>query len=529
MARSLRGLVAPLFAACALGVSGCSSLPSLEGRTPSTAIAAEPGTRLHDALAPLAEQHPGLTGIYSLDDAHEAFAARMALAAAAQRTLDVQYYIWHEDVSGKLMFEALRQAADRGVRVRLLLDDNNTKGMDPTLAALDAHPNVELRLFNPFANRSMRLWGYLTDFSRLNRRMHNKSFTADGVATIIGGRNVGDEYFGAGEGVGFIDLDVIAVGGAVAEVQKSFDDYWNSASAYPAERILPAATPAQLAKFASQGADTAASPAAREYLEVVRNTAIVRDMIAHTMNWEWCQAQLVVDDPAKGLDRAQRKDYLMSDLEHVLGAPQRELYLVSPYFVPTKAGVAGFRKMRARGVKVEILTNALEATDVTAVHAGYAKSRKDLLRQGVELWELKRDAASAPPQRAAERGKSYQGSGGSGSSGHSNRASLHAKTFAVDGTRIFVGSFNFDPRSAALNTEMGLVISSPVLAGRMDAAFDAKVPAAAYQVRLTPQGELEWVERVEHGEVVHHTEPGTSGWRRFSVGFLSVLPIDWLL
>ena len=532
----LAALARLLLAACAIGIGGCSSLPTLEGRTVTAAIAAEPGTRLHDALAPLAEQHPGLTGIYALDDAHEAFAARMALAAAAQRTLDVQYYIWHDDVSGKLMLDALRQAADRGVRVRLLLDDNNTRGMDPTLAALDAHPNVELRLFNPFANRSLRLWGYATDFSRLNRRMHNKSFTADGAATIIGGRNIGDEYFGAGEGVGFIDLDVIAVGGAVAEVQKSFDAYWNSGSAYPAERILPAATPAQLAKFAAQGAETSASPEAREYLQVVRNTEIVRAMVARTMSWEWCHAQLIVDDPAKGLDRAQRKDYLMADLERLLGAPQRELYLVSPYFVPTKSGVAAFTKMRSRGAKVAILTNALEATDVAAVHAGYAKSRKDLLRAGVELWELKRSteptAAAGEPERKGSHPGSGQstGSGGSGGgSGHSGGASLHAKTFAVDGARVFVGSFNFDPRSAALNTEMGLVISSPELAGRVASAFKDTVPAAAYEVHISPKGELEWTERTEEGEVTYQTEPGTSAWRRFSVGFLSLLPIDWLL
>jgi putative cardiolipin synthase len=359
--------------------------------------------------------------------------------------------------------------------------------------------------------------------------MHNKSFTADGVATIIGGRNIGDEYFGAGEGVGFIDLDVIAVGSAVAAVQKSFDEYWDSGSAYPAERILPAATPAQIERFDALGAETGASPEAQQYLTDVRNTEIVHDMIARTMNWEWCRAQLAVDDPAKGLDKAERKGYLMADLEQLLGSPQHELYLVSPYFVPTKTGVTAFTKMRARGVKVAILTNALEATDVAAVHAGYAKSREDLLRAGVELWELKRSAAGAPAGQSTQPKRSSHGSGGSGSSGDSGGASLHAKTFAVDGERVFVGSFNFDPRSAALNTEMGLVIGSPELAGRVAAAFNDKVPAAAYAVHLSSKGELEWTERTATGEVVYGTEPGTSAWRRFSVGFLSLLPIDWLL
>jgi cardiolipin synthase C len=507
--RGLAG-IALLSVGLAVGITGCSTLPPLEGRTKTAAIGGEPGTRLNDALAPLAAQHPGMTGIYAVNEGHAAFAVRVALAEAAQRSLDVQYYIWHEDVSGKLLFDALRRAADRGVRVRLLLDDNNTKGMDPTLAALGAHPNVELRLFNPFPNRSARLWGYATDFSRLNRRMHNKSFTADGVATVVGGRNIGDEYFSAGEDVGFIDLDVIAIGAAVAVVQKSFDEYWSSGSAYPADRILAAATPAQMAKFASQGVETGQSAQAQEYLDDVRKTGIVHDMITRQMVWEWSDARLVVDDPAKALDRAKRKDYLMSSLEHVVGSPQGELELVSPYFVPTDAGVAAFAKMRARGVKVSVLTNALEATDVTAVHAGYAKARKDLLRQGVQLWELKRSAAS-------------------GSTGKSGGASLHAKTFAVDRERVFVGSFNFDPRSAALNTEMGLVIHSPLLAGRVTNAFDNRIPAAAYEVQLTPKGALQWIERRAEGRVVNHTEPGASAWRRFSVTMMSLLPIDWLL
>jgi len=501
-------------------IAGCTSLPTLEGRAQSSAIGPESGTALHDSLFPLTQAHPGGTGIYALSEGRAAFAARMALVGAAQRSLDIQYYIWRQDVSSTLLFDALRQAAERGVRVRLLLDDNNTKGMDPTLAALDAQPNVEVRLFNPFPNRSARLWGYATDFSRLNRRMHNKSFTADGMATIVGGRNIGDEYFGAGEGVGFIDLDVIAIGAVVADVQKSFDDYWSSASAYPADRIVPAATPAQIAKFAAQGADTGQGAAAREYMDAVRGTQIVHDMITRQLDWEWGEARLVVDDPAKALDRANRKDYLMSSLEHVIGPPSTELFLVSPYLVPTKSGVAAFASMRERGVKVSILTNSLEATDVAAVHSGYAKYRKDLLRQGVRLWELKRSAASTP------------GGGGGGAlsgSGSGGGTSLHAKTFSVDREQIFVGSFNFYPRSAALNTEMGLVIHSTVLAGQLATAFGGRIAAESYEVQLDSKGKLQWIEHQAQGDIVHSKEPGTSAWRRFCVDVVALFPIDWLL
>jgi putative cardiolipin synthase len=519
-------------------LAGCTSLPTLEDRTMTTAVPAEPGTMLSEAVASRVAAHPGLTGVHPLEDGRAAFAARAALAEIAQRSLDVQYYIWHGDVSGRLMFEALRRAADRGVRVRLLLDDNNTQGLDPTLAALDAHPGVEVRLFNPFPNRSNRILGYATDFGRLNRRMHNKSFTADGVVTIVGGRNVGDEYFAAGEGIGFLDLDVIAIGAVVPQVAQSFDDYWNSQSAYPADRIVPAATPADVAAFAARGRETLESEEGRTYVESVRQTQFVARVLKGQLEWDWSAAQLVVDDPAKGLDRAERKDYLMSSLDHVVGPAQREVQVVSPYFVPMKEGVAAFGGMEARGVQVSILTNSLEATDVAAVHAGYAKRRKALLKSGVVLYELRRGAAPVPVTGPAEQklfsggsgGSGSPGSGGSGGSGSSGGASLHAKTFAVDRDRLFVGSFNFDPRSAALNTEMGLVLSSPALAERLADAFERQIPLVAYEVKLSPDGRsLLWIERTDGREIVHTTEPGTTGFQRFSVGAMALLPIDWLL
>lgn len=220
-------------------MGGCSALSSLENRATSMALFDTGATRLGQAISPLVEAHPGMSGIFPLADARDAFAARALLARAAERTLDLQYYIWHADMSGTLLFNAIRDAADRGVRVRLLLDDHGTSGVDTELAALDAHPDIEIRLFNPFVIRKPRAINYLTDFFRLNRRMHNKSFTADNQATIIGGRNTGDEYFGASDGLLYVDLDVMAVGPVVSEVSKDFDRYWASESSYPVERLLP--------------------------------------------------------------------------------------------------------------------------------------------------------------------------------------------------------------------------------------------------------------------------------------------------
>ena len=226
----------------------------------------------------MVDAHPGVSGIYTLPDARDAFAARALLAQGAERTLDVHYYIWRNDMAGTLLFEALRAAAERGVRVRLLLDDNDTSGLDTLLAALASHPNIEVRLFNPFVIREPRWIGYVTDFFRLNRRMHNKSFTADNQATIIGGRNVGDEYFGATEGVVFVDLDVMAVGPVVTEVSKEFDRYWASGSSYPVERLLPAVDPAAIAELTSSARRVERDPAAAAYMNALRNLSFVHEM-----------------------------------------------------------------------------------------------------------------------------------------------------------------------------------------------------------------------------------------------------------
>jgi putative cardiolipin synthase len=489
-------------------LAGCGSLPSLEGRSISTAFMDTDATRLGRALAPRLAANPGKSGLYPLPDSHDAFAARVLLARTAERSLDVQYYIWHGDLSGAMLFEELHEAAGRGVRVRLLLDDNGVAGLDGTLAALDAHPNVEVRLFNPFLSRSMRWTGYLTDFSRLNRRMHNKSFTADSQATVVGGRNVGDEYFEAGEGSVYVDLDVLAVGPVVRQVSTDFDRYWSSGSSYPVDRLLPpAAGPLQLAVDGSQ---------AEVYAQAVRRAPFVRQLLEGTLALEWAPAQLVSDDPAKGLGNAAPGLLLVHKLRELLD-PRAEMELISAYFVPAESGTDFFVSLARRGVKTTVLTNSLEATDVAVVHAGYAKRRRALLEGGVRIFELRR----LSPER---RG----GGGLTGSSG-SSASSLHAKTFSVDRSKVFIGSFNFDPRSAQLNTEMGLVIESPALAQRIVQAFERVVPQRSYEVRLSESGELYWIERKGAEEVRHDTEPGTGFLKRLGVGLLSILPIDWML
>jgi putative cardiolipin synthase len=510
------------FAGVALGalLVGCAGLPPPPAdRVASTAITDARDTRLGKIVAPLVAAAPaGTSGFYALHQPRDAFAARMALAATAARSIDAQYYIWHDDRAGMLLFEALWHAAERGVRVRLLLDDVNTKGLDPILAALAAHPNVEVRLYNPFVQRSARLLGFATDFGRLNRRMHNKSFTADNVATIVGGRNVGDEYFAAGDGSDFADLDVLGVGPAVQETSAQFDRYWNSASAYPAAAFVGAPGADGARELEAKFAATRSDPKSIEYLEAVRKSSLVEELQARRLALDWAVAHVVTDDPAKTLDDSNRTDVLLfPELMRTIGRPQRSLDIVSPYFVPGDEGTAALTELARRGVRVRILTNSLAASDVSAVHAGYMKRRRDLLVAGITLYELKPQAATAPVEDSRT---------GSGSA-----SGLHAKTYAVDSTKIFVGSFNFDPRSARLNTELGVVIESAVLAGRLAATFDTVVPLRAYEVRLAPDGDgLQWIERSASGEEKRHDhEPETSGLKRFGVQILSILPIESLL
>lgn len=505
-------------ALASLSLAGCTSLPSLDGRGPSQALPLEQAreTRIGQGLAEPLAAHPGLAGIYALADARDAFATRVLLAGTADKTLDVQYYIWRADTTGLVLLESLLKAADRDVRVRLLLDDMNTSGLDPLLRAADAHPNVEVRLFNPFVYRSVRWYGFMTDFSRLNSRMHNKSFTADNRVSVVGGRNVGDEYFGATEDVLFSDLDVMVAGDVVQEVSTDFDRYWASESAYPAELILGKPDEADLAQLNEAMEGMWQTSRAQDYLRAIQTSDFVRQLRAGNLPLEWARTRMFSDAPGKGLGKVEEDGLLSTQLSNSIGDIQHQFNLVSPYFIPTDTGVAALRRMVRKGVRVRVLTNALSATDVAVVHSGYARYREDLLEGGIELYEMK-----AQPEHS-EMAKAISNFGASATS-------LHAKTFEVDGRWVFVGSFNFDPRSTHLNTELGFLIQSPALAGKLETLFDNTVPQIAYQVRLDEDGDLYWTsnesDHVERWDV----EPETSWFKRFSVGFFSLLPIEGML
>jgi len=472
-------------------------------------------TRLGRAIAPVSSAHPGLCGLLPLDNSLDAFACRYRLAEMAEKTLDVQYYIWEDDMSGRLLFSVLLSAAMRGVRVRLLLDDNNTQGLDSILRLLDAHPNFSVRLFNPFSFRTLRALGYLTDFARLNRRMHNKSFTVDGEVTIIGGRNVGDAYFGAGEEPLFSDLDVMATGPVVQDVEDDFERYWNCASVSTLQQVLELSE-AEIEDKIHPPEEWYRDDITRRYLDKLQSSDFITNLEAGNLPLIWAKTRLLSDDPRKGQGRAKRHSLLPQRLLDVMGSPVEQITIISAYFVPTRAGVALLLQMVRKGVKVAIMTNSLAANDVSVVHAGYARWRKKLLRHGIELYELKPTQDGVPP--AHDRGIT----GNSGSS-------LHAKTFSVDSEKVFIGSLNFDPRSTMLNTEMGFVIESEKLARLIHTRFVRSQRHEAWEIRLDKLGRLNWIERKDGQEIVHKKEPKTRFWQRVLVRLVYWLPVEWLL
>ncbi|HEY0209035.1 phospholipase D family protein [Acerihabitans sp.] len=472
--------------------------------------------RIGQAISRLTHVHPEQSGIYPLSDGLDAFAARMKLADLAEQTLDLQYYIWNKDMSGMLLYSVVQRAADRGVKVRLLLDDNNTRGLDRILLALDQHPNIEVRLFNAFQTRTVRAFSYLTDFSRLNRRMHNKSFTVDNQATIIGGRNVGDAYFSAGGDQLFTDLDVLAIGPVVEQVGRDFQRYWDCRSVCPLSRAVRPSRLGGKNSISSMMGQVSLNPHAERYVKRLERADFFVQLQAGSLPFIWARTRLLSDDPAKALGQVADHGLLTSRIKSVIDEPLQRLDIISPYFVPTRAGVEQLAALAAKGVKIAVLTNSLNANDVAIVHAGYAKWRRVLLTHGIELYELKRNSTELHQPR--DRGLT----GKSGSS-------LHAKTFSVDSREVFVGSFNFDPRSAMLNTEMGFVIGSEELAETIHRLFIGTLRQNAYQVCLDEQGKMYWREYQDEREVIHRREPATNIVERWLIRALYHLPVDWLL
>jgi len=506
---------------CLLVLGGCASLPDNSNRTESLHYTDTDDTPFGKLVEERLPAHAeGQSGYLLLPDGLDAFVARAVLAQRAERSIDTQYYMWHGDEVGNLLAYQLLMAADRGVRVRLLLDDIDEGGRDLNIAVFDRHPNIEVRLFNPFARNTGRTMQYVTGFGKQTRRAHNKTYTVDNQATILGGRNIGDEYFSADPNLAFADLDVLAIGPVAQEVSRSFDEYWNSPLSYPIATLVDTQpTEADLQQGQQRMADFTTAEKNSAYLQRLADSDLSNSIRNKSVEFVWGDGKVYADPPEKLTQSTGDSDYQMwTDVKPYMANTQQELIILSPYFVPGKSGVSFLKQLRERGVRVRILTNSLASTDVGIVHAGYSRYRKALLRAGVELYELN-EVTSKEERRAWSKGEIGRG-----------KSSLHAKSFVIDREIVFIGSLNLDARSVVQNTEIGVVLESAEIGGRVAYNFDQRIDEVGFRLALEEdeQGgeQLRWHGLVDGEPVTFTADPYTSFWRRFGIGFMRLLPIE---
>jgi len=529
-------IVQRLLVVLVIAMAACATLPpgSDYPKTPSTAFAEPAATRLGKQLAKESVRHPGQSGFRILPHGVEGLLLRTQLARAAERSIDIQYYIFAEDDTGKLLQQSLLEAADRGVRIRLLIDDQNSfqrHEAPEIITALNDHANIELRLFNPFVYRGQfpvfRYLDMAVNEQRVNHRMHNKLLVADNAVAIVGGRNVGDEYFDAGTPqVRFGDFDVAAVGPVVPQLSASFDEFWNSSLSIPQKAIAPVAPlapslPEARAELATHHPDTP------DIEQRLNKGDPLNGLLDGRLSFVWANAAVIADHPGKvEVPPGERvRSPVVRQLMQQMRNVKSEVAIVTPYFVPGERAMAVIKDLRQRNVRVRILTNSLSSTDAPIVHSAYKRYRAPLLETGVELSEL----------RAASDGATGSGSPGSGGSGSSEAPfALHAKLYVFDRQRVFVGSANFDRRSFKINTELGLMIDSRELAGQIVAQFE-QFAASPNSYRLIlesggPNGDrIRWRTQVDGKPIDLDDDPDTTPWRRFEVAMYSMLPIDELL
>lgn len=504
------------FALIAL-LGGCASLPRPIERSDEYAAPISGETALDQAVTSLLAPFPDQSAAHFLEDGLDAFAARLAAAERASRTIDAQYYLFHDDVTGNLYSERLLTAAERGVRVRLLLDDMGAHKRDRHLLILSAHPNVDVRIFNPFANRTFRAFEYLYRFGLVTRRMHNKAMIVDNVVAITGGRNIGDDYFDASPKSNFIDMDVAVFGPAVEAISQQFDVYWNNSLSYSIETLakelpagidLPAAW-RELHDYAQSQRDSA-------YIKRLEQARFFEHLRAQTLPVTIGPAEVLVDQPAKVITPPDDlSTHLGPSLWPYFRDSASELVVLNPYFIPSNAGVEVLADAVRRGARVVVLTNSLAANDVAAVHGHYSKYRKPLVEAGVELYELRADRPEASGSQTALALPA-------------EHMSLHVKTFIFDREKTFIGSMNLDPRSVYQNTELGVIVEDAEMAANIaDLALNS-LPTIAYRVELNDAGKLYWTGlNYETGtQEVFSREPGASVWLRLFAFISRILPVE---
>jgi phosphatidylserine/phosphatidylglycerophosphate/cardiolipin synthase-like enzyme len=509
--------------AVVLLLAGCAGLPKNIQRPVSHALTQPESTPLGQLVE---HKRPDtvpqdLSGFALLPSPNTAYAGRLALTERASKTLDIQYYSIHVDPTVSSLLRAVRAAAQRGVRVRILLDDFNSVGHDAQVMRMANVPGVEMRMFNPIpGNRrsgTLRALGSLDDFRRIQHRMHNKLYIADNAWGIVGGRNLGDAYFGTADGRDFVDMDVLSAGPVVRGLSASFDRYWNNPLAYPVASLI---TPAELTRLREPTKPAPEETQTASPAPTTPTPALPSALDLGSLPLVWATAGLLVDSPLKLVpesDDPRANAAVIEGLLSLLRTAQRDVIIVSPYFVPGPQMMALFADLKKRGVHVRVLTNSLASTDALLAQIGYARHRTQLLNLDVQLFEMR------SRQRARLRDTVL------GSESVGSRASLHAKLVIVDGHIIAIGSMNLDQRSRLQNTEIALVIRSTALAQQAAAQVQAVISADAWKVELTPDGALRWYEPAAgHPQVTDH-DPDTSAWLRLLEKVLAPFTPDEML
>lgn len=500
-----------LFACLILALSACAGVPFDYPKTASTALPPSTETALGRVDAAWKQAHGDLSGFIGLPEGIDALGVRLQMMERAERSIDAQYFIVKKDEAGALFVGKMLRAADRGVRVRLLVDDIFSTGLDEAFTVLDSHPNVQVRLFNPLSRQGFKYWSYLIDFQRTNRRMHNKSFTVDNALSIVGGRNIGEEYFELDQDVKFDDYEVLVIGPVVDEISAGFDLFWNSGLSVPMEAFGTQADPGDLDRWRAYIAERIDKGERGVYGQAIMSP-LLRNITEGQVKPTTAEAALVTDGPDK-LENAIGDPELASltrETARRFRAAQSEIIIITPYFIPQESGARLVEELVARGVRVVVVTNSLASTNHVAVYSGYRRYRKRLLEAGAEFYEI-------------HVGKT----GGKNAWGHRpEMVTLHSKAVVIDRETIFVGSLNFDPRSLLINSEMGLFIESASAAEAFAGRVFEDLPGVTYKVDLDERGALRWTYKSGDRHEVLYRSPNTGWARRFMVNLYSLLPIE---
>ena len=500
----------PAYLLLYLLLAGCTSVPFDHPKTESHAIPTSAETRLGGRLADWQEEFgKGNTAAIPLSQGLDALGTRLVLIDRAEASIDAQYFLLKPDDAGNLFLGKLLRAAERGVRVRLLIDDIFTPRNDRMLAIFNSHPNIEVRLFNPVSRASPKAWSFLWGFSRVNRRMHNKAFIVDGSVAVMGGRNIAAEYFELKPQQAFDDFEMLLYGEVIPEIADSFDHFWNSALSVPMEAVRVSDKPERRQRWLDYMDDVVTGKRPSPYAAAI-NSDFLQQILDGNITPYISTADLIYDAPRKLEVSRTRQKY--RTVEQAVGerlrAAREEVIIITPYLVPRDLSFSLLRESRARGVRVIIVTNSLGSTNHVAVHSAYAPHRKAMLEAGAELYELKVDVPRI------------------GNFSEAERVTLHTKAVIIDRQEVFVGSLNMDPRSIELNTEIGLFINSPEAAAELSDRVSAALPQYTYRLELDAAGRLRWHYHYGQEQATYSSEPDAGGWRRFKSGFYGLLPLD---